>query len=283
MIDLNSLLFLFYNISKNVFCIMKKEDLYNKIINNVAKEVKKALNEGLPSENTEQYEKTIMNESLKSARLKYLGRISLEDFNSLQKLDNSKSYKWIEKMCQLYTEGHTIEQISKVFDEYSRYYIFMENKDITHKSYDEIMHDISNAKICAENTNKQKRSREKERNKIYDNNGIIIYDIKNYADIKLKAKSCKLCIVGNEEMFDGYTLTGHKFLMIYNNNVKFDNDLSRICCDIYNDKIWMFDRNDIAFDMNDDADRSIILNAFGGVSIFNDVLKFIENTFYVRY
>ena len=73
-------------------------------------------------------------ESLKSARQKYSNLLDASTITELSLLDPSKSFKYTEKMCELFYMGISKKEISNIIQEYDKYQHMMDNSDITKKN-----------------------------------------------------------------------------------------------------------------------------------------------------
>lgn len=171
-------------------------------------------------------------ESLKTARQKYSDKIDQTAFEQLSASDPSKTFKYIEKMCELYLKGISIEKLKTTMHEYEQYYTFIEDKDITHKNFNQILADICIAKIDSQNSNRNLKSIEKQRCRIYYENGISIYEINSFYDAYKKGIGTHWCISYSENWYNIHTMH-EKFLIVHNDNLPFENPNSRLCIDIF--------------------------------------------------
>lgn len=166
-------------------------------------------------------------ESLRSAKSKYP---DVPDFVFKKFLDADKSdtYKYVEKMCQFFHEGHEMTAIISKITEYQKIEIYLENKDITKKTYFDILDDIEEGNLRKEISISNRRRKSKLSGLIYDKNGIRIYKIDNFKDAQDKGKSTKWCTSLNQENFDLWT-KNYNMYIIFDMNWSLDSPLRKIC------------------------------------------------------
>lgn len=166
-------------------------------------------------------------ESLKTARQKYPD-ISEFWFKKFLQADKSKTYKYIEKMCELFTQGYSgLSVISKML-EYQKYEIYLDNKDITHKTYDDILEDIDLGKIRQLNSVKERRNKIKNSGLIYNKNNIRIYCIDSFADAQEKGKSTLWCTSLDKSKYDFWT-SQYNMYIIFDLNKDINSNLRKVC------------------------------------------------------
>lgn len=171
-------------------------------------------------------------ESLKSARKKYEEKLGISTIDELSLLDPSKTFKYTEKICELYHYGISKKEITNIIQEYEKYCKLMDNSDITNKTYNEIVSDINIAKYASEHSIKHNKEEEKKRNLIYNHNNIFIYKIDNFYDAYIKGKGTHWCISVSEQWYIMHKYRQEDFLFIYNKNLPDDNPNSKLCITI---------------------------------------------------
>lgn len=171
-------------------------------------------------------------ESLKSARQKYSNLLDASTITELSLLDPSKSFKYTEKMCELFYMGISKKEISNIIQEYDKYQHMMDNSDITKKTYNQITSDISAAKYASEHSIKNTKEEEKNRNLIFSKDNIYIYKINNFYDAYIKGKGTQWCISVSEQWFMIHKYRNEDFLFIINKNLTDDSQNSKLCLTI---------------------------------------------------
>jgi hypothetical protein len=145
-------------------------------------------------------------ESLKSARRKYpdVPFVILEKFMSA---DKSGTYKFVEKMCQFYDEGYNFIIIIPRMKEYQKYEVYLDkdNRDITNKTFDDILNDIEDCKLKKLNSVQQRKLREKQSGLIYEDDNIRIWCVGNFDDAQRTAKGTLWCTGQNESKYKSYS------------------------------------------------------------------------------
>ena len=166
-------------------------------------------------------------ESLHSARQKYPNtpKHVLEQF---ARIDKSGTYKFVEKMCQLYSEGFDFLTISHIFSEYQKYEVYLDNKDITHKTYDDIIEDIKIGEERKINSVSARRANSKLQGLIYNKNNIRVYHIISYEEAVDKGKSTKWCTSLDRDKYNLWT-SQYNMYIIFDLNKDLDSDLRKVC------------------------------------------------------
>ena len=87
-------------------------------------------------------------ESLRSARQKYKNKIDIHIFDRFIKADLSKTFKYVEKMCEIYIKYNLDPMmIISIFRDYQKLENYIIGKDLTHMSLDDILIAIDDAII----------------------------------------------------------------------------------------------------------------------------------------
>lgn len=203
----------------------------------------------------------LLYESLKSARQKYKDKIDIHIFDRFIKEDQSKTFKYIEKMCEIYIK-HNLDPITviSIFRDYQRLENYMIGKDLTHMTLDDILNSIDEAAIKRNLSRKNKRLRERNEFLIYDENNIKVYFINSFEAAKSKCKSTKWCIGLNEYEFKHYN-DYYEIFIIENKNLSLDNKFRKICY-LKNDETEMIvDKNNVHY-FNDSKEFENLKNKF---------------------
>lgn len=166
-------------------------------------------------------------ESLRSARQKY-PNISNFWFEKFLQADKSKTYKYIEKMCELFIQGYNGLSIISKMTEYQKYEVYLDDKDITHKTYDDILEDIRIGEIRKLNSVRERRNRIKNSGLIYDKNNIRIYCIDSYEDAVEKGKSTLWCTSLDREKYNFWTIQYNMYI-IFDLNRNLNSNLRKVC------------------------------------------------------
>ena len=82
--------------------------------------------------------------------------------------DGSGIYKFVEKMCQFFAEGHNMFSVISIMKEYQKHEVYLDDKGITHKTFDDVLHDIEDGKLHKLNSAQQRRNRERNSGLIYE-------------------------------------------------------------------------------------------------------------------
>ena len=190
-------------------------------------------------------------ESLRSARQKYKNKIDIHIFDRFIKADLSKTFKYVEKMCEIYTK-YNLDPITviSIFRDYQKLENYIIGKDLTHMSLDDILNVIDEATIKRNLSRKNKRLRDQNEFLIYDENGIKIYYINSFEAAKSKCKSTAWCIGLNQYEFEHYN-NYYDIFIIENKNL---NDKFRKICYLKNDETEMIVDKDHVHYFNDSTD-----------------------------
>ena len=148
-------------------------------------------------------------ESLRTARGKYGDLVPSDVFDIFIKADGHRNFKYIEKMCEYYLEGHKAEDILSMINNWSKRLSWIEEKDITNKGWVDLLKDINNADRVRE-ASKSQIIKNKKKNSIYKSDKTIIYNIDDFADIAFYGKGTKWCIAYNR---DAYNLWANEFII----------------------------------------------------------------------
>mgnify|MGYP004621985223 CR=1 FL=1 len=220
-----------------------------------------------------------INESLKSARKKYQYLIGLDEIEDISMMDPTKSYKYTEKMCELFNLSIDKKTIKELIQNYEKYQRFMEIPDITHKTYNEIVADIKVAKYASENSISRIKEKEKERNRIFYNDTVSIYKIKNFYDARIKGTGTHWCISLSEEWFMIHKLNGQDFLFIYYNNLNPQSENYRLALTIdkTSGRCYITNKNNVMHEIGSKEEKDA-LNLMG-----KDALNFLTNYISTNY
>lgn len=189
----------------------------------------------------------MINESLKSARKKYRDVIDVDTFQIFIDNDKSKSFKYVEKMCELYYDNDlTVEYVVRLFNTYQKYEQFIHNTDLTKMTLKEIKDAIDDAIILKNTSNSALRKRAKSKMLIYDKDYIKIYQIDTFEDMELYGKGTDWCIALNKSQFNLYNRE-YNIFVIQNMNYDMDDKFRKVCY-LYNDDNEMIvDKNNIHY------------------------------------
>lgn len=192
-------------------------------------------------------------ESLKSARQKYKDKIDIHIFDKFIKADQSKTFKYVEKMCEIYIK-YDLDPIMviSIFRDYQRLENYIINKDLTHMTLDDILDTIDDATIKRNLSRKNKKLRERNEFLIYDENNIKVYFINSFEATKSRCKSTKWCIDLNKHEFEHYN-DYYEIYIIENKNFEIDNKFRKICY-LKNDKTEMIVDKDNVHYFDDSKD-----------------------------
>ena len=106
-------------------------------------------------------------ESLKSDRRKY-PNVPFDILERFMSADGSGTYKFVEKMCQSFAEGYNMFSVISIMEEYQKHEVYLDGKGITHKTFDDVLHDIEDGKLHKLNSAQQRRNRERNSGLIYE-------------------------------------------------------------------------------------------------------------------
>lgn len=169
----------------------------------------------------------LLYESLRSARIKYPD-VPEFIFNKFLKADKSKTYKYIEKMCQFFDEGYNYLAVISNIIAYQKLENYVDNKDITNKTYTDILNDIEDGKLKKATSLSQLRKASKLSGLIYDKNKIRIYKIDSFDEAKDRGKSTKWCTSLNKDNFDLW-IDRYNMYIIEDLNKEIDSPFRKIC------------------------------------------------------
>ena len=168
-------------------------------------------------------------ESLRSARQKYKNKIDIHVFDRFIKADLSKTFKYVEKMCEIYIKYNLDPMmVISIFRDYQKLENYIIGKDLTHMTLDDILDTIDDATIKRNLSRKNKRLRERNEFLIYDENNIKVYFINSFEAAKSKCKSTKWCIGLNKHEFEHYN-NYYEIFIIENKNFEINDKFRKIC------------------------------------------------------
>lgn len=186
-------------------------------------------------------------ESLKSARNKYKGKIDIHIFDRFIREDRSNTYKYVEKMCELYIKNN-IDYITviNIFRDYQDLEKYITGKDLTNMSLDDILNTIDEAIIKKNLSNRIKRNRERSEFLIYDKDNVKVYLINSFDAAKSKGKSTQWCISLNKTEFEHYR-DCYDIFFIENKNYDIDDKFRKICYLKNNETEMIVDKNNVHY------------------------------------
>lgn len=201
----------------------------------------------------------IINESLKGARKKYKGLIDIDTFAKFANADFSKSYKYVEKICEIfYNNDIEADEVISIFLEYQDLEKYIIGVDITKLSLDEILDVIDDAKIKKMTSNSVKRKTLKNKSLIYENDYARVYHIKTFNDCEIHGKGTGWCIALNRSQFNLYN-NEYDIYVIYDLKRDVTDKFRKVCYLINDDNEMIVDSNNIHY-FSDRKDYNDIKN-----------------------
>lgn len=189
----------------------------------------------------------IINESLKSARRKYKDLIDIDIFASFVNADFSKSYKYVEKMCEIYyNNGIDKEEVINIFYEYQDLEKYINGVDITKLTLGGILEIIDDAKIKKKTSNSVKKKVLRNKSLIYKEGYIKVYHIDTFKDCGIHGKGTYWCISLNRSQFDLYNRE-YNIYIIYDLSRSVDDKFRKICYLVNEDNEMIVDSNNIHY------------------------------------
>lgn len=189
----------------------------------------------------------IINESLKSARRKYKEIIDINIFTSFANADFSKSYKYVEKMCEVFHNNDIdVDDVISIFLEYQDLENYIVGVDITNLSLEDILDVIDDAKIKKMTSNNVKRKTLKNKSLIYEDNCIRVYHIKTFNDCEIHGKGTPWCISLNQSQFNLYNKE-YDIFIIYDLSREKNDKFRKICYLFNEDNEMIVDMNNIHY------------------------------------
>lgn len=131
-------------------------------------------------------------------------------------------------MCQFFNEGYNYLAIVSNMIEYQKLEDYIENKDITNKTYEDVLSDIENGKLKKSSSLSQLRKLSKLSGIIYNNRNIKIYKIESFKEAKDNGKSTKWCTSLNKANFDLW-IDRYNMYIVIDSNKDIDSPFRKIC------------------------------------------------------
>ena len=186
-------------------------------------------------------------ESLKIARKKYINKIDYDIFQHFIDEDKSKTFKYVEKMCEIYYENNiSYIDVIKIFRTYQKLENFIHNKDLTNMSIDDILNTIEDALIYKNSSKKNQKRIAKNNSLIYNDNNIKVYHIKSFEDMQINGKGTDWCISLNKSQFNLYDKE-YDIYVILNKNLLENDKFKKICYLINDDNEMIVDKNNVHY------------------------------------
>ncbi|MEO6303928.1 MAG: hypothetical protein ABIP51_12230 [Bacteroidia bacterium] len=207
----------------------------------------------------------VINESISSAKQRFVknNKIGEVDFSKLQTIDITLSKKYIDKICQYFIDGISINDIDKYIKQFNVLTSkgLIKEKDINaYKTFNELK------SIVDENKNKKTKSEMKtdikmnEAKKIYeDDRYLVIMPLSKNASCTYGAGT-KWCISAtNENMWKNYTSRLVRFYFIFDKQLSDKNPLYKIAVAVYPDgKKECYNAKDELIDFNEYINETTI-------------------------
>lgn len=189
----------------------------------------------------------MLNESLRSARKKYRDVIDIDIFEKFVNEDKSKSFKYVEKMCEIYCKYKlSFIEVIDIFKKYQKYEQYIHNKDLTKMTLEDILNTIDEAMLIKVSSNKALKRREKNRMLIYEKDNIKVYQINNFEDMYQYGKGTDWCIALNKSQFNLYNRE-YDIYVIQNLNYDIEHKFRKICYLYNKDNEMIVDKNNIHY------------------------------------
>ena len=199
-----------------------------------------------------------LHESLKTARIKYKDKIDLDIFKQFINADKSKSYKYVEKMCEIFHNYNiTYLNVIKIFSDYQKLENYISNKALTNMSLEDILDTIDEAEIIKETSKSLRKRRIKSNSLIYNNKGIKIYHIRNFQDSFELGKGTQWCTSLDKNNYNLYDKEYDMFIIV-NMNYDLEHPFRKICYLISDNNEMIVDKNNIHYFSDNSKDYNKI-------------------------
>lgn len=189
-------------------------------------------------------------ESLKSARQKYSSRLSTREFDSLVSIDPSKTFKYIEQLCNYYFDGAKLidlEKQIKIYDSLSSKNL-IKSKDINFfKSYSQFVRFVNEHSDSMSKSEERKLIKTKGTEVVFNSQDILVLLIKDEQASIQYGSGTKWCIsaTDSKNFFKSYRDDLVTFYFIFQKNLSSSDPSYKIAVAVYPDgKLECFNAED---------------------------------------
>lgn len=189
-------------------------------------------------------------ESLKSARQKYSQKLSSRKFDSLVRIDPSKTFKYIEQLCNYYFQGAKLQNLEKqikIFDTLSSKNL-IKSKDINYfKSYSQFEQFVNEHSGSMSKSEERKLIKTKGTEVVYNSQDILVLLIEDEQASIQYGSGTKWCIsaTDSKNYFKPYRDDLVTFYFVFQKNLSSSDPSYKIAVAVYPDgKIECYNAED---------------------------------------